>query len=89
MAYYNLGGRQPYTVGQASVTHFFDGLDKEVLENYETVILIARGIGIAGLLLYARHMTYQRVSKDKNHEAYRRGLITRKIDIFWIMDDNS
>lgn len=58
------------------------------LENYETVILIAKGIGIAGLLPYARHMTYRRVSKDKDHEAYRRGLITRKIDIFWIMDDN-
>jgi hypothetical protein len=59
------------------------------LEKYETVILVAKGIGIAGILPYARHMTYRRVSKDKNHEAYRKGLITRKLDVFWIMDDNS
>jgi predicted ferric reductase len=58
------------------------------LENYETVILIAKGIGIAGILPYARHITYRRTSKDKAHEAYRRGLITRKLDIFWIMEDN-
>ncbi|TVY13064.1 Ferric/cupric reductase transmembrane component 7 [Lachnellula arida] len=58
------------------------------LENYETVILIAKGIGIAGLLPYIRHMTYRRLSKDKAHEAYRRGLITRKIDIFWVLEDN-
>ena len=55
------------------------------LEKYETVILIAKGIGIAGLLPYVRHMTYRRMS---NLERYRRGLITRKIDVYWVMDDN-
>jgi hypothetical protein len=47
------------------------------LEKYKTVILVAKWISIAGILSYVRHMTYRRVSKDKNHEAY------------WIMDDNS
>ncbi|RDL41166.1 uncharacterized protein BP5553_01145 [Venustampulla echinocandica] len=51
------------------------------LENYETVILIAKGIGIAGIIPYARHMTYRRTSKGKDHEAYRRGLLTRKLDL--------
>jgi len=59
------------------------------LEDYETVILIAKGIGIAGILPYARHMTYRRVSKEKDNEAYRRGLIIRKVDVFWVMEDNS
>ena len=58
------------------------------LEDYETVILVAKGIGIAGILPYVRHMTYRRVSKDKDFEAYRRGLITRKIDVFWVLGDN-
>jgi predicted ferric reductase len=59
------------------------------LEDYETVILIAKGIGIAGILSYVRHMTYRRVSRDKSNEAYRRGLITRKIDVFWVLEENS
>ena len=59
------------------------------LENYENVILIAKGIGIAGIMSYIRHMTYRRVSKDKEHEAYKRGQITRKIDVYWEMEDNS
>jgi len=58
------------------------------LDDCETVILIAKGIGISGIISYARHMTYRRVSKDKDHEAYRRGLITRKLDVFWVMEDN-
>jgi len=58
------------------------------LEKYETVILAAKGIGIAGILPYIRHMTYRKVSKDKEYEAYRRGLITRKIDVFWVLEDN-
>ena len=59
------------------------------LEDYETVILVARGIGIAGILPYVRHMTYRRASKSKEHEVYRRGLITRKIDVFWVLEHNS
>jgi hypothetical protein len=58
------------------------------LDSYETVILVARGIGIAGILPYIRHMTYRRASKEKEHEAYRRGLITRKIDVYWVLEDN-
>jgi NAD(P)H-flavin reductase len=59
------------------------------LESYETVILVAKGIGIAGILPYVRHMTYRKVSKDQEHAAYRRGLITRKIDIYWVLEENS
>lgn len=59
------------------------------LENFETVILVAKGIGIAGILPHIRHMTYRRASKDKDHEAYRRGLITRKLDVFWELEENS
>jgi NAD(P)H-flavin reductase len=59
------------------------------LEDYETVVLIAKGIGIAGILSHIRHMIYRRASKDKDHEAYRRGLITRKIDVFWVIENNS
>jgi predicted ferric reductase len=55
------------------------------LEDYETVVLVAKGIGIAGVLPYAQHMTYRRFSED---EAYRRGLITRKLDIVWVLDDD-
>jgi len=58
------------------------------LEDYETVILVAKGIGIAGILPYIRHMTYRRASKDKENEVYRRGLITRKIDVYWVMENN-
>jgi predicted ferric reductase len=58
------------------------------LETYETVILIAKGIGIAGIISHIRHMTYRRASEDKDHETYRRGLITRKIDVYWVMEDN-
>lgn len=57
------------------------GIDLQ-LENYETVILIAKGIEIARILLYARHIIYPRASKGKDNEAYRRGLITRKLDVF-------
>lgn len=59
------------------------------LERHETVILIAKGIGIAGVLPYLRNLTYRRVSKAKEHEAYRRSLITRKIDLFWVLEDNT
>ncbi|PMD22674.1 hypothetical protein NA56DRAFT_658055 [Hyaloscypha hepaticicola] len=59
------------------------------LQDYETVILVARGIGIVGVLPYVRHMIYRRSSTSKNLEEYRRGLITRKIDLYWDMEDNS
>jgi hypothetical protein len=34
-------------------------------------------------------MIYRRSSTSKNLEEYRRGLITRKIDLYWDMEDNS
>lgn len=58
------------------------------LEDYETVILVAKGIGITGILLYIRHMTYRRLSTEKNHTTYRRDLITNKIDVYWVLEDN-
>ena len=59
------------------------------LEAFEAVVLIAKGIGIAGILPYIRHMVYRRVSEDKENAAYKRGLITRKIDVYWVLEDNS
>jgi predicted ferric reductase len=59
------------------------------LQEYENVILVARGIGIAGVLPYVRHMIYRRSSTSKDLEEYRRGLITRKIDLYWDMEDNN
>ncbi|KAM3066447.1 hypothetical protein ACMFMG_012033 [Clarireedia jacksonii] len=59
------------------------------LHDYETVILVAKGIGIAGLIPYTRSLTYRRLNTDKDYDTYRRGLITRKIDLYWVLDDNS
>jgi len=64
------------------------GKDLE-LEKYETVILVAKGIGIAGIIPYVRHLAYRKLSTGKAHEAYRRGLITRKIDVYWMLEDNA
>ncbi|KAH8807067.1 hypothetical protein F5884DRAFT_788434 [Xylogone sp. PMI_703] len=58
------------------------------LDEYETVILIAKGIGIAGLLPYVRHMAYRRLSTAQYNDAYRRALITSKIDIYWVLEDD-
>jgi NAD(P)H-flavin reductase len=57
------------------------------LEDFKIVILIARGIGIMGILPHLRHMTYRSLSKAKEHARYRRGLITRKIDVYWVLED--
>lgn len=60
------------------------------LDSCETVILVAKGIGIAGILPYVRHMTERRLLPDENWAyKYRRGLITRKIDVYWVLEDNS
>lgn len=60
------------------------------LDSCETVILIAKGIGIAGILSHVRHMTERRLLPDENWaHQYRRGLITRKIDVYWVLEDNS
>jgi hypothetical protein len=60
------------------------------LDSCETIILIASGVGIAGILPYARHMTERRLLPDEDWAyQYRRGLITRKIDVYWVLEDNS
>lgn len=60
------------------------------LDNYETVILVARGIGVAGILPYARHMTDRKVLPNEPwSRQYRRGLITRNIDVYWVLEDNT
>lgn len=86
------GGISSDLIGRKSIPRvILDGpYGKDLhLDNCETVILIARGIGIAGILPYARHMTDRRVLPDKNWAyEYRRDLITRKIDLYWVMEDN-
>jgi NAD(P)H-flavin reductase len=60
------------------------------LDSCETIILIAKGIGIAGILPYVRHMTERRLLPDESWAYhYRRGLITRKIDVYWVLEDNA
>jgi predicted ferric reductase len=56
------------------------------LDNYENVILVAQGIGIAGILPHALHLTRRHFHKNA---AYRRGLATRRVDIFWLLEENS
>jgi hypothetical protein len=55
------------------------------LHTYQNVILVAQGIGLAGVLPYARHL-----SERFFHEnlVYQRGLFTRRVDIFWVLEDN-
>jgi hypothetical protein len=56
------------------------------LDNYENVILVAQGIGIAGILPYALHLSKRRFHRNT---AYQRGLATRRVDIFWLLEENS
>ncbi|KAE9373852.1 hypothetical protein N431DRAFT_466106 [Stipitochalara longipes BDJ] len=56
------------------------------LDDYENVILVAQGIGIAGILPHALHLIRRYFHIDA---AYRRGLATRRIDIFWLLEENS
>lgn len=59
------------------------------LDKYETVILIAQGIGIAGILSHVRHMADRKALPDEYWAyQYRHGLITRKIDVYWVLEDN-
>lgn len=51
------------------------------LEYYDNVILVAKGIGLAGILSYAKQLLAWRYS------VYKQGIITRKLDIHWEMDD--
>ena len=56
------------------------------LDDHENVILVAQGIGIAGVLGHALHLTRRRFHMNA---AYRRGLATRRVDIFWLLEENS
>ncbi|KAG9240690.1 hypothetical protein BJ878DRAFT_536971 [Calycina marina] len=40
------------------------------LHKCETAILVAKGIGIAGILSYVRHMTYRRVLEDNTQQEW-------------------
>ncbi|CZR64892.1 uncharacterized protein PAC_14792 [Phialocephala subalpina] len=53
------------------------------LESYDTVLLVAKGIGIAGMLSYAKQLIWW-----KSNSLQKRRVITRKLDIYWELDDN-
>lgn len=86
------------------LTVWFDGpygLDLH-LEQYETVMLAAKGIGIAGVLPYARHLLQRRFRDSKIKELLRLAATpnkqhlqnslhrdaTRKVDLFWELEQN-
>ncbi|KAH0545347.1 hypothetical protein FGG08_000646 [Glutinoglossum americanum] len=55
------------------------------LERYETVMLVAKGIGIAGVLPYARHLANWKLHKNI---SYKRAVMTRKLDLYWLLEEN-
>jgi predicted ferric reductase len=55
-------------------------------ERYHTVVLVAQGIGIAGLLSYIGYLEEWKSQEDR---LRKRELITRKVDLHWLLDDNS
>jgi hypothetical protein len=55
------------------------------LERYETVILVAQGIGIASLLPQACHLARWR---SYTNLANRKAVMTRKLDIYWVLEAN-
>jgi predicted ferric reductase len=65
----------------------FDGPYGQSLQlyKYETVFLVAKGIGIAGILPYMLYLTQRQQEIDE----YRLGLMTRKVEAHWILDNNS
>ncbi|KAI0836083.1 hypothetical protein F5Y06DRAFT_274157 [Hypoxylon sp. FL0890] len=60
------------------------------LETYETVLLIAEGIGITGVLPYALHLAQRRHHDERfkatHTELYRD--VTRKVDVLWKLECN-
>ncbi|KAH8595143.1 hypothetical protein B0O99DRAFT_512693 [Bisporella sp. PMI_857] len=48
-------------------------------EEYDTVILAAKGIGIAGVLAYAQYLIWMKS---------RKRIRTRKVDIYWELEEN-
>ena len=55
------------------------------LHRYETVMLVAEGIGIAGVLSFALHLANW---KFHGNPDYARGVITRKVDLYWVLEGN-
>lgn len=72
------------------------------LERYETVMLVAKGIGIAGVLSYAQYLAQRNCHDDEikkllklastPNKGYLRNSLyrdaTRKVDLFWELDYN-
>lgn len=72
------------------------------LEHYETIMLVAKGIGIAGVLPYAQYLAQRNCHDDEikkllklastpNKGRLRNSLYrdaTRKVDLFWELDHN-
>ncbi|RYO96648.1 hypothetical protein DL764_007429 [Monosporascus ibericus] len=60
------------------------------LESYETVILLAESIGLAGVLPYALDLVQRRRHdkwlRERNIPAYYRD-VTRKVDLLWKLDE--
>lgn len=66
------------------------------LYEYENVILTAKGPGIVGVLPHALHLAGRRLHDEQHrariHKDLSRTLYkdkTRKVDLFWVLDDNS
>jgi predicted ferric reductase len=72
------------------------------LEEYETVVLVAKGIGIAGVLPYAQHLVQRshhdaqtkkllKLASTPNKDDLRKTLhrdTTRSVDLFWKLELN-
>ena len=72
------------------------------LERYETVMLAAKGVGIAGVLPYAQHLLQRKFKDGKVKELLQQGALsnredlrnslhrdaTRKVDLFWVLEEN-
>ena len=74
-----------------SNTEFLQGVSFEgpsghslPLEEYENVALVAKGIGLAGILSYAKHIIDLKYDPKRKREV-----LTRKLDLYWELDDNS
>ncbi|KAI1340611.1 hypothetical protein F5Y15DRAFT_45284 [Xylariaceae sp. FL0016] len=65
------------------------------LHDYENVMLVAKGPGIAGVLPHALHLAGRRmhdmkydIDEQRERSARFRDK-TRKVDLFWVLEDNS
>ncbi len=54
------------------------------LEKYDNVFLAVKGIGIAGVLSYAKHLVELESRLPDN-----RRITPRKLDLYWELEDNS